>query len=120
MAKTFVGIVSSDKNDKTIVVNIQSQKTHPLYKKQYSVTKKFLVHDEKNEAISGDKVMIREIKPASARKRHMLEKILERPTIREEQSVTAITAEPEPKEVTKPEPKKVVKPKTAVKKEESK
>lgn len=96
MSKTFVGVVSSDKTDKTIVVSVQSQKTHPLYKKQYNITKRFLVHDEKNEAKLGDKVMIVETKPLSARKRHLLEKILERPAIAEEQSVEAVTTEPEP------------------------
>ena len=60
MARTLTGEVSSDKGDKTIVVKIQTRKTHPIYKKQYSVTKKFMAHDEKNEAHTGDKVQISE------------------------------------------------------------
>ncbi len=78
MAKTIQGVVSSNKGDKTIVVTVASRKTHPIYKKQYSVTKKFMAHDEKNEAHVGDKVVIEETRPLSARKRHALVTIVER------------------------------------------
>lgn len=78
MAKTLTGVVSSDKGDKTIVVTVQTRKTHPLYKKQYTFGKKFMAHDEKNEAHQGDKVVISETRPLSARKRFTLEKIVER------------------------------------------
>jgi small subunit ribosomal protein S17 len=78
MAKTLTGVVSSDKGDKTIVVTVQTRKTHPIYKKQYTFSKKFMAHDEKNEAKPGDKVIIAETRPLSARKRFVLEKILER------------------------------------------
>ncbi len=81
MAKTVVGIVSSDKADKTIVVSVHTPKTHPLYKKQYSTTKKFIAHDEKNEAHLGDKVSIMETRPISKRKRFTLKRIIERPVI---------------------------------------
>ena len=57
MAKTIIGTVSSNKTDKTIVVTVQTRKTHPLYRKQYTVSKKFMAHDEKNEAQVGDKVV---------------------------------------------------------------
>ncbi len=77
MARTLTGEVSSDKGDKTIVVKIQTRKTHPIYKKQYSVTKKFMAHDEKNEAHVGDKVQISESRPLSARKRWTLVSVLE-------------------------------------------
>jgi len=77
MARTLTGEVSSDKGDKTIVVKIQTRKTHPIYKKQYSVTKKFMAHDEKNEAHTGDKVQISESRPLSARKRWTLVKVVE-------------------------------------------
>ena len=50
MAKSIIGTVSSNKADKTIVVTVQTRKTHPLYRKQYTVSKKFMAHDEKNEA----------------------------------------------------------------------
>ena len=77
MAKALVGIVSSDKTDKTIVVTVTTRKTHPLYKKQYSVTSKFMAHDENNEAHVGDRVQLSETRPLSARKRFKLAKILE-------------------------------------------
>jgi small subunit ribosomal protein S17 len=88
MSKTIIGIVSSNKTDKTIVVTVQTQKTHPIYRKQYSVSKKFIAHDEKNEAQVGDKVAIVETRPLSARKRHTLERIIEKPALREDQIVT--------------------------------
>lgn len=83
-AKTIIGTVSSAKTDKTIVVTVQTRKTHPLYRKQYTVTKKFMAHDEKNEAQVGDRVEITETRPLSARKRHMLTQIIEKPKLREE------------------------------------
>jgi len=100
MPKTIVGVVSSDKGDKTIVVTVQTRKAHPLYRKQYSVSKKFMAHDEKNEAQVGDKVSIVETRPLSARKRFMLERIIEKPKLREGQIVTGTIEEPAPK--TKP------------------
>lgn len=78
MAKTLVGTVSSDKVDKTIVVTVRTRKTHPIYRKQYTVSKKFIAHDEKNEAKMGDKVSIRETRPLSARKRHMLDRVIDK------------------------------------------
>jgi len=83
MARTIVGTVSSNKTDKTIVVTVQTRKTHPLYRKQYSVSKKFMAHDENNEAEVGDKVSITETRPLSARKRYTLAKIIEKPAIRD-------------------------------------
>ena len=83
MARTIIGTVSSNKADKTITVTVQTRKTHPLYRKQYSVSKKFLAHDEKNEAEVGDKVEIAETRPLSARKHHTLTRIIEKPVIRE-------------------------------------
>lgn len=78
MARTLTGIVSSNKGDKTIVITLRTRKTHPLYKKQYTQTTKFMAHDEKNEAQVGDMVVIKESRPLSARKRFSLEKIIER------------------------------------------
>jgi small subunit ribosomal protein S17 len=83
MAKTIIGTVSSSKTDKTIVVTVQTRKTHPLYRKQYTVSKKFMAHDEKNEAEVGDKVAITETRPISARKRFKLDRIIEKPKLRE-------------------------------------
>lgn len=78
MAKSITGVVSSDKADKTIVVTVRERKTHPLYRKQYTVSKKFIAHDEDNEARTGDKVVIVETRPISKRKSHRLEQIVER------------------------------------------
>ncbi len=78
MAKTLIGVVSSDKVDKTIVVTVQTRKTHPIYRKQYTVSKKFMAHDEKNEAQVGDRVAIVETRPVSARKRHALDRVIEK------------------------------------------
>jgi small subunit ribosomal protein S17 len=83
MARTIIGTVSSNKGDKTIVVSVQSRKTHPLYHKQYTVSRKFMAHDEKNEAEVGDKVAIIETRPLSARKRFRLDRIIDKPVIRE-------------------------------------
>lgn len=104
MAKTITGIVSSDKGDKTILVTIHDHKIHPLYKKQYLVTKRYMVHDEKNEAVVGDKVSIMSCRPLSARKRYTLIKIVEHPIISVDQSVDAITAEEPKEEVIKEKP----------------
>jgi small subunit ribosomal protein S17 len=84
MAKTIIGTVSSNKTDKTIVVTVATRKTHPLYRKQYTESRKYMAHDEKNEAEIGDKVAITETRPLSARKRYTLSRIIEKPAIREE------------------------------------
>lgn len=99
MAKPLVGIVTSNKGNKTIVVTINTRKTHPLYRKQYTVSRKIMAHDEKNEAQPGDKVSIVETRPISARKRFMLENIIEKPILREE-SLKALKAEVTEESVT--------------------
>jgi small subunit ribosomal protein S17 len=50
MAKTLTGIVTSDKRDKTITVTVTSRETHPIYKKQYTVTRKYTAHDEEERS----------------------------------------------------------------------
>lgn len=95
MAKQLIGIVSSNKGDKTIVVTVHERKTHPLYRKQYTVTKKFMAHDEKNEAQPGDKVAIAETKPVSARKHHKLDRIIEKPKLRADSLAVTKADEPE-------------------------
>lgn len=77
MARTITGVVTSDKADKTIVIATHTRKTHPIYKKQYTVTTKFIAHDEKNEAKTGDKVVIVETRPLSKRKRFTLQSVVE-------------------------------------------
>ena len=72
------GVVVSDKSDKIIVVRVQRQYIHPLYKKTVRSHKKFMAHDEKNDAHEGDVVQIAEARPMSARKRWILHKIVER------------------------------------------
>ncbi len=72
------GVVVSEKNDKTIVVRVLRQYIHPLYKKTVRRHKKFMAHDEKNEAHEGDTVQIVESRPMSARKRWALHTIVER------------------------------------------
>ena len=78
MAHTLVGIVTSDKRDKTITVSIASRETHPLYRKQYTKTRKYTAHDEKNEAKVGDRVEIAMTRPLSKTKAYTLTKILEK------------------------------------------
>lgn len=94
MAKLLTGTVVSDKNDKTIVVSVETHKNHPLYRKAYVSHKKFMAHDEKNEAKVGDKVVIAETTPLSARKRHTLSSVVNKAKISEKDTVEAITAEP--------------------------
>ena len=78
MAKTLQGVVSSDKGDKTIVVTVTTRKTHPIYKKKYSFSKKFIAHDENNESREGDTVAIEECRPLSRHKSWRLVKIVQR------------------------------------------
>jgi small subunit ribosomal protein S17 len=75
MARKLSGIVTSDVQDKTIVVTVTTRKTHPIYGKSYLVNTKFAAHDEKNEAKKGDSVIIAESKPISKKKRFVLESI---------------------------------------------
>lgn len=76
LRKSRVGIVVSDKMDKTIVVAIEVKYKHPLYKKTVSITKKYKVHDENNEAGIGDTVEIVETRPLSKEKRWRLVEII--------------------------------------------
>lgn len=75
MAKTLTGIVTSDVRDKTITVTVTSRETHPIYGKQYTVSRKYQAHDEKNEAKKGDKVTISETRPVSKTKSFALARI---------------------------------------------
>lgn len=76
--KTRVGVVVSDKMQKTIVVSIQELVQHKLYKKSVKRTVKFMAHDENNEAHIGDKVSIMETRPLSKHKRWRLVSIVEK------------------------------------------
>jgi len=76
--KEFIGIVKSDKMEKSIVVSIETLTLHPLYKKYVKRVKKVKAHDEKNEAKTGDRVRIIECKPISKEKCWKLVEIIER------------------------------------------
>ncbi|MBU0647440.1 30S ribosomal protein S17 [Patescibacteria group bacterium] len=67
--RVFNGVVASDKMDKTIVVLVSRVKIHPRYKKRYTVSKKYKVHDEKNQYKEGDKVSFVETRPISKDKK---------------------------------------------------
>ncbi|AEE17695.1 30S ribosomal protein S17 [Treponema brennaborense] len=76
--RAFVGIVTSDKMDKTIVVSVTTKKLHRLYKKYVTRVKKCKAHDELNDAHVGDKVRIVECRPISREKCWRLAEIIER------------------------------------------
>lgn len=69
LSRQFSGVVVSDKNDKTIVVKVETVKKHPKYQKRYVVSRKYKVHDEKNQYKVGDKVNFVECRPLSRDKR---------------------------------------------------
>jgi len=73
-----VGVVLSDRMDKTIVVSVERTTSHPLYKKVVRTKRKFVAHDEANACHAGDRVRIVECRPMSRRKRWRLVEIMER------------------------------------------
>ena len=78
LRKSRVGIVTSDKMDKTIVVSVEEHVKHPLYGKIMKRTYKLKAHDENNEAGLGDKVQVMETRPVSKDKRWRLVQIIEK------------------------------------------
>lgn len=78
LRKTRIGIVSSNKMDKTVVVEVHEKYKHPIYKKTLNKTTKFVAHDEKNECDIGDTVEIAETRPLSKSKRWRLVRIVEK------------------------------------------
>jgi small subunit ribosomal protein S17 len=78
LRKTRVGIVTSDKMDKTIVVSIVDNVKHPLYGKIVKRTYKLKAHDENNECHKGDRVRVMETRPLSKDKRWRLVEIIEK------------------------------------------
>lgn len=78
LRKTRVGIVTSDKMDKTIVVSVKDKVRHPLYKKIINRTFKLKAHDENNECTVGDRVLVMETRPLSKDKRWRLVEIIEK------------------------------------------
>ena len=96
--KKRVGIVLSNKMQKTIVVQIRRKALHPLYGKVIERAVKFKVHDEKNEAKIGDRMSIEETRPVSKEKRWRLIEVLEHAT----KSVADEIKNPLEKETPKP------------------
>jgi small subunit ribosomal protein S17 len=76
--KERVGLIVSDRADKTVTVSVEALVRHPMYKKRVRRSRKFMVHDEGNEARVGDTVRIVETRPLSARKRWRLANIISR------------------------------------------
>jgi small subunit ribosomal protein S17 len=77
LRKTRVGVVTSDKMEKTVVISVETLVQHPLYKKRVKQTKKFKAHDEQNQCKIGDKVRIMETRPLSKDKRWRVVEIIE-------------------------------------------
>ena len=78
LRKTRIGIVTSNKMDKSISVSIERRMPHTIYKKYFKKTTKLMAHDEKGECNIGDKVKIMETRPLSAKKRWRLVEIIEK------------------------------------------
>jgi small subunit ribosomal protein S17 len=76
--KTLVGVVTSDKMEKTVIVMVHRLVLHPVYKKYVRKRKKFKAHDEQNQCHMGDKVLLIETRPLSREKRWRVKEVLER------------------------------------------
>lgn len=91
------GVVVSNKADKTIIIQVESYRKHPKYKKRVQVRSKYVAHDELNEANVGDVVTIQECRPMSATKRYRLvainKKALETVEVKEEEAVEEVLHE---------------------------
>lgn len=77
----LIGKVTSDVCDKTITIEVSTYRKHPIYKKRVKYTKKYKVHDEKNEAKVGDTVRVVASRPLSKTKRYVLESVIEKAVI---------------------------------------
>lgn len=82
LRKTLIGIVDSNKMDKTIVVKVETAVRHPIYKKIVKRTYKLKAHDEENVCQIGDKVKVMETRPLSKDKRFRLVKIVEKAIVK--------------------------------------
>lgn len=78
LRKTRIGLVTSDKRDKTVTVSIERKLRHPIYGKYIKKTKKYAVHDEHNDCNVGDTIKIMETRPLSKTKRWRVIEVLER------------------------------------------
>ena len=101
MAKYLTGIVTSDSRDKSITVTVTVRETHPIYKKQYTVSRKYQAHDESNDAKLGDRVTIVETRPISKTKSFKLDRVDERAKgsieLKDEPAVAEVTQSEEAK-----------------------
>lgn len=79
--RELIGVVVSDKADKTITVKVETYKMNPIYKKRVKYSKKYAAHDEKNEAHVGDKVRLVMTRPLSKTKRYELVEVIEKAVI---------------------------------------
>ena len=79
--REIIGVVVSDKADKTITVKVETYKMNPIYKKRVKYSKKYAAHDENNEAHVGDKVRLVMTRPLSKTKRYELVEVIEKAVI---------------------------------------
>ena len=101
--KERVGVVVSDKMQKTVVVAIENRKSHPKYGKIMVRTKRYKAHDEENRCKEGDRVRIRETRPLSRTKRWMVSEILTKEAKLEDLSASANEQAPTSAEVSSAE-----------------
>lgn len=83
MGRMLTGTVVSDTQDKTVIARVDRRTSHPLYKKPYLISKKYTIHDEKNEAKVGDVIEFDESRPISKTKRWTLRKVTNAAEVRE-------------------------------------
>ena len=79
--KEKIGIVISDKMEKTVVIKVENRYPHPIYAKTVIKTRKYLVHDENSECNIGDQILVQECRPLSRRKRWILTKVLSKSSL---------------------------------------
>jgi len=86
MSQSIIGEVVKESAAATVKVSVRRTRIHPIYRKRYTITKNYLVHDRDNVAKVGDKVRITAVPPISKRKRFMIDKVIEAaPVIRGEE-----------------------------------
>ena len=101
--KERVGVVVSDKMNKTVVVAVENRSPHPLYGKIVVKTKKFKAHDEENQCKEGDRVRIRETRPLSKTKRWIVaENLSERHSSTQESGAVSMGSDSEPNQNSEP------------------
>ena len=79
--KEKIGIIVSNKMDKTVVVKVESRYSHPIYSKTMIKTRKYLAHDEVSQCNIGDQVLVQECRPRSKKKRWLVTKVLSKSSL---------------------------------------